>query len=171
MSNEYWVFSNYKDKTQQLLSYPLHFDPRVACCRCVSMIVTAFSSLPLVVVVVVMLLLSCCAGIRVYPAPQITVARVTVTSARCCTQNLSLSKGHHWASSCSDCNQEIREKKKNMRNTTSGIPPQEVGKYESFKHCSPNIRGDKETTRNWLLILNLEHVNASLAPFKLVQKL
>ena len=53
------------------------------------MIVTAFSSLPLVaVVVVVMLLLSCCAGIRVYPAPQITVARVTVTSARCCTQNL-----------------------------------------------------------------------------------
>ena len=53
------------------------------------MIVTAFSSLPPVaVVVVVMLLLSCCAGIRVYPAPQITVARVTVTSARCCTQNL-----------------------------------------------------------------------------------
>ena len=90
MSNEYFPI---KDKTQQLLSYPLHFDPRVACCRCVSMIVTAFSSLPLVAVVV-MLLLSCCAGIRVYPAPQITVARVTVTSARCCTQNLPLSKGH-----------------------------------------------------------------------------
>ena len=108
---------------------------------------------------------SCCCNVVVkllcrdqsYPAPQITVARVTVTSARCCTQNLPLARGPHWASPCSDCNQEIREKKKNMRNTTSGIPPQEVGKYESFKHCSPNIRGDKETTRNWILILNLEH--------------
>ena len=68
---------HYKDKTQQLLSYPPHFDHRVACCRCVAMIVTAFSSLPLVVVVVVAKLL--CRD-QSYPEPQITVARVTVTS-------------------------------------------------------------------------------------------
>ena len=114
------------------------------------MIVTAFSSLPLVavvvVVVVVMLLLSCCAGIRVYPAPQITVARVTVTSARCCTQNLPLSKGHHWASSCSDCNQEIRKKKKNMWNTTSGIPPYHRRRWGNMK-VSSTVRQILEAIR------------------------
>ena len=167
MSNEYFPI---KDKTQQLLSYPLHFDPRVACCRCVSMIVTAFSSLPLVAVVVVMLLLSCCAGIRVYPAPQITVARVTVTSARCCTQNLeSTGQGSPTTGPLYAPRQERRRRTWGTRRP--GYHRRRWGNMKvssTVRQILEAIRKQREI-ESW--ILNLEHVNASLAPFKLVQKL
>ena len=151
---------HYKDKTQQLLSYPPHFDRRVACCRCVAMIVTAFSSLPLVVVVVVAKLL--CRD-QSYPEPQITVARVTVTSwpvPAAVQKTLNpLVKGYHWASRFSTLRGDKREEEEHEEHDVrDSIAGGAVVKYKSFKHCSPNIRSDKEKLNIDLESWTHEHI-------------